>query len=117
MKYKCDGCGNSTDNIYHDSDFMSADFIQRHGDKAHHRCDDCTQRLRDEIEWENEQSNMRHITCPWCGYENRNSWEYEDSEDEVECGECGELFDLEVCHEITYTTRKSASQYEASGDD
>lgn len=110
MKYKCDSCGNSTDNIYHDSDFMGEDFIKKYGDKEYHRCADCDKRLNDEIEWENEQSYMEYITCPWCGYENCDSWEYEDSENEVKCVDCGRLFDLEINHEVTYTTKKSACE-------
>lgn len=112
MKYKCDGCGSPTDNIYHDSDFMDEAFIKKYGDREHHRCADCDKRLEDEIEWENEQAYTEHITCPWCGYENLDSWEYEDSEDEVECGECSRMFDLDVHHDIKYTTRKSECERE-----
>jgi DNA-directed RNA polymerase subunit RPC12/RpoP len=44
------------------------------------------------------------ITCPWCGAEFVDSWEFEDGE--YDCNSCGKPF--EVCHDvsITYSTAK-----------
>lgn len=48
-----------------------------------------------------------HVTCPHCGWEDYDSWEYD--QDYVEgavCGnlDCGKEFDIEICREVTYTT-------------
>lgn len=32
------------------------------------------------------------ITCPYCGYENGDSWEADDDEDEYDCPCCGSVF-------------------------
>lgn len=114
MKYKCDKCGQPTDNIYRYKDHFGAKFLDavNSWEKETHTCDECEQKADDYKEWQNEQFQERKIICPWCGYENGDSWEYEDSEDEVECGECGRLFDLEVETEVHYTTRKSDSEYD-----
>lgn len=45
-----------------------------------------------------------HITCPWCGYEYEDSWEYQDDEDEMECADCGKKFSLSIRIETDYTT-------------
>ena len=36
-----------------------------------------------------------NITCPFCGCENRNSWEADDSDDNYECGQCMAIFEYE----------------------
>ena len=114
MKYTCDKCGNPTDNKYVYKDHFDKEIIKRYGwgDKMSHTCDECEQKAEDYEEWKNEQYKEDRIICPWCGYKNEDSWEYVESEDGVECDRCGKLFNLEVDHEITYTTRKSDSEYE-----
>ena len=70
-------------------------------------CDDCEKRFGRERSWENEQSYKNEITCPWCGYENPDSWEFEgECDDAYECPSCGELFVLERFVEITYTSKR-----------
>lgn len=46
-----------------------------------------------------------HPICPYCGYEQDDSYEFEDY-NEVECENCEEIFFLEVHSEITYSTKK-----------
>ena len=46
------------------------------------------------------------ITCPWCGYEDRNSGECADSDDEHECGECGGIFSYERDVIVTYSSER-----------
>ena len=50
------------------------------------------------------------ITCPYCGYENTDSWEVfneiEGYLHEYECGECEEVFPVHKHCEITYTSDK-----------
>lgn len=55
---------------------------------------------------QNEQWHTEYITCPYCGYEDRDSWECVDEDDEYECGMCGEVFEYVRNYEITYTSRK-----------
>lgn len=55
-------------------------------------------------EYINEKSNCENaITCPYCGYEFMDSWEFNDCINErIECQECGKEFDLEVETKIEY---------------
>ena len=49
-----------------------------------------------------------NVVCPWCGYEDIDSWEYiEDTENDIECPECGKLFDMERHTQVTYTTKRA----------
>ena len=43
-------------------------------------------------ECKDDARNARLLTCPWCGYEDRDSWERGDSDDRAECGRCTRLF-------------------------
>ena len=45
-----------------------------------------------------------YATCPWCGYEDKNSWELED--DEYECGSCGKPFVVVRDVYVSYCTFK-----------
>lgn len=46
------------------------------------------------------------ITCPHCGYENPDSWEFahRDQGTDLECPSCEKPFFLEVEREVYYTT-------------
>ena len=44
------------------------------------------------------------ITGPWCGYEEKDSWEISDGE--FECGECGKTYEVSHDVSITYSTGK-----------
>lgn len=50
----------------------------------------------------------RNATCPWCGYENVDSWELEDGE--YDCGSCEKPFVVERQIEVTYSTFKPKEQ-------
>lgn len=41
-------------------------------------------------------------TCPWCGYEHENYFEFDDGEHD--CDNCGQPFNVTVQHYTTYTT-------------
>ena len=70
-------------------------------------CDDCKKQDDRKQAWRNEQYLKDEITCPWCGYENPDSWEFESEYDDAyECPSCGELFILERDVNITYTSRR-----------
>lgn len=50
------------------------------------------------------------ITCPWCGHEDRNSWELADGDEcdyiECECGWCLKPFLASRHISVCYSTRK-----------
>lgn len=48
----------------------------------------------------------RFITCPWCGYENPDSWEFDADYGDCECPSCGKPFLFERIVEITYTSKR-----------
>jgi DNA-directed RNA polymerase subunit RPC12/RpoP len=49
------------------------------------------------------------ITCPYCGYEHRDSWEWAgggEATEETECSECEREFLCSRVVSVSYTTRK-----------
>lgn len=47
------------------------------------------------------------IVCPYCGYQDRDSWEHDDNDgEEIECLLCERSFTLEVHTVVTYTTKR-----------
>lgn len=52
---------------------------------------------------ETETNYENEITCPICGYVDRNSWEKDDREEEYQCGQCGAILDVERDVQITYS--------------
>lgn len=44
------------------------------------------------------------ITCPYCGYKDRDSWEAPDEDDEYECSDCGRAFQMVRNVTVTYST-------------
>lgn len=58
-------------------------------------------------EW--EHINKEYITCPYCGYKDRDSWEYSDgngSDQKIECGNCENEFIMSFEVEVKYSTEK-----------
>lgn len=45
-----------------------------------------------------------NITCPYCNYVEKDSWERKYDEDEEECSQCGGIFSYERNIEITYSS-------------
>lgn len=45
-----------------------------------------------------------NVTCPFCSYENRDSWEISDGEHD--CHRCGETMIVERDVSVTYSTSK-----------
>lgn len=52
-----------------------------------------------------ETSMTDLVTCPWCGYQDNDSHEYDDGS-EYECLECGKPFSVAVEVVVTFTTEK-----------
>lgn len=45
------------------------------------------------------------ITCPYCGYENCDSWEADDDEDECKCPCCGSVFSYQRNVTVEYCSQ------------
>jgi len=67
--------------------------------------------LEKEDEYENTQTNDHDPICPYCEHENE-GWEIDNDEDEIECGYCGEYYDIEIEIERTFTSTKKKSYEE-----
>jgi DNA-directed RNA polymerase subunit RPC12/RpoP len=46
-----------------------------------------------------------NITCPYCGYEDCDSWEAEDDEEQCECGNCGSIFSYQRKVTVEYCSQ------------
>lgn len=49
-----------------------------------------------------EQYGTDNITCPYCGYEDEDSWEADESDDHYECPNCGSYFSYEREVSVSY---------------
>ena len=45
-----------------------------------------------------------NLTCPYCGYEDSNSWELGDSDDEHQCGQCCATISYERVVTVEYNS-------------
>lgn len=52
-----------------------------------------------------EKYGENEITCPYCGYEFSDSWEYRQECDEEECCECGKKFHWSRNVSVDYTSK------------
>jgi len=50
--------------------------------------------------------NEDNIKCPYCGYEDQDSWEFDQDSGVHGCGDCGKEFNVERDIAITYSTKK-----------
>lgn len=99
--YACDRCGKPTPN------FVPWTFGSIAGKFGYSWCDDCTEKFERELAWENEQSEKDEITCPWCGYSDPDSWEFDGEYDyEYECSHCGKPFIVKQIVDVTYTSKR-----------
>ena len=99
--YTCDLCGKPTSN------FVPWTCGPIAGKLGRSWCDDCEKRFEREYAWENEQADKEEITCPWCGYVDTDSWEFDgEYDDAYECPSCGKPFILERIIDITYTSKR-----------
>lgn len=101
----CNNC--ETTNLLGESFYTNYRFLSRNETL----CPDCYRDIED-IEKKKERQRYANgdeeprytheIVCPWCGYEQGDSWEAPDSDDEYECEECGKIFAYEREVEVTY---------------
>lgn len=54
------------------------------------------------------------IVCPWCGYEERDSWDYPNSDDDIKCPECGKVFSMERQTEVLYNTERKKCLFDCN---
>lgn len=52
-----------------------------------------------------EQDYTSNIICPYCGYEDIDSWECSEEDDEHECGECGSTFSYQRVVTVEYCSQ------------
>lgn len=99
--HTCDLCGKPTPNF---TTWESGPIL---GKLGYSWCDDCKEQFERESAWENEQSGKDEITCPWCGYSDPDSWEFDgESDGDYRCLYCGKPFILERIVDITYTSKR-----------
>jgi Zn ribbon nucleic-acid-binding protein len=47
----------------------------------------------------------QYITCPYCGHQDKDSWEVSEDDGKIECGACGSEFSYERIVDVSYSTR------------
>ena len=105
--YTCRLCGKPTPN-FHPYETNIARILHIDGESI---CDECYDALARRRHWKNEQFKTENIVCPWCGYENKDSWELPNEDDEYECPECGRVFEYQRNFEVTYTSCRRIDDY------
>lgn len=97
----CERCGKPTPNY---SRFIFGPIC---GSDGYSVCDDCIKQRERERTWENEQWHKDEITCPWCGYSDPDSWEFDvEYDDEYECSHCGKPLIVKRIVDVTYTSKR-----------
>ncbi len=106
--YICKECGKPTPNF---QPWTTNQTIRLTGAAGYSICDECLDKWIAFNDWQNEQFNTSNLVCPWCGYEDPDSWELADEDGEYECPNCGRVFEYmsEISH--TYTSRKRKQDY------
>ncbi|TCO69529.1 hypothetical protein [Marinisporobacter balticus] len=65
-----------------------------------------------EIDFEPEDKDYENnLICPYCGYEDKDSWELSDDDEKHRCGRCGAI----VSYERVVTVEYNASPVEPPG--
>ena len=60
--------------------------------------------VREIIELGEDETNYEdNLKCPFCGYEEEDSWELSDDQDETECGRCGARLEYTRHVAVTYS--------------
>ncbi len=92
--YRCDDCYTKEDHLMFRDNGLT--------------CDSCHEKrvLKRVAEFEGYTYFTGEIICPWCGEEETDSWEYPDSEDDIECEHCGNHYTMQRDVEVSYSTDK-----------
>lgn len=105
LKYKCQDCGQPTDNI---TEFD----VNKHHYEIHY-CDDCRKEAEKIDKWQNEKIRTKTMICPWCELEF--DWEdniFEEGDGTCNCPYCDKEIEYECEHLLRWTTRKPEELYE-----
>jgi DNA-directed RNA polymerase subunit RPC12/RpoP len=80
-------------------------------------CADCEQKKNEhQKSWKEDRieegcfENEEDITCPYCGYKDKNSWEAPDEDDDYTCGNCNETFAMQRIITVEYSTWRNDSE-------
>lgn len=58
-----------------------------------------------EIDFEPEDKDYENnLICPYCGYEDKDSWELSDDDEEHECGRCGAVISYQRVVTVEYSS-------------
>ncbi len=60
--------------------------------------------MANKMEIEHEYTD--NVVCPYCGYEDEDSWELDDDSGETECGSCDKKFEYSRNRSVDYCTSK-----------
>jgi len=72
------------------------------------------QELIKQYEWHEDKTSVEEeMICPYCGYEQMNSWEIPGDDGTVECGRCEKEFDFTRNVEVTFSTTPIAKEDKA----
>jgi hypothetical protein len=52
-----------------------------------------------------EEKNEDQITCPYCGWECSDSWDFNSDEEDFECPDCEKHFSIEIRRSVDYITK------------
>ena len=58
-----------------------------------------------------KHNNEINIKCPYCEWEDNNSWEFDQDEGTTECGGCEKEFNVTRNIEVTYSTSRIACEH------
>jgi hypothetical protein len=100
--HRCDGCGTEIGLCYRSGKLNCETCHEKFVEKQIAQFQESGK-----VDEDGEVFLASHITCPYCGYEDRDSWEASDSDDEYQCGHCEKLFSYERVVDISYTSRKN----------
>lgn len=90
-------------------------FNMKRGMSVDHYCPECEKatKVRQKAEQdalyasgEETPDCVDNITCPWCGYEDTDSWESAEEDDKSECPDCGGIFAYTRSVSVTYTSER-----------
>lgn len=93
---------------YHCADCGTKEGLCSYGTKEGVLCGPCKEkRLKSRIaEFDGDTDFESEVTCPWCGYVHSDSWEYPDVDNEFECSDCENKFEMERNVSVSYSTSK-----------
>lgn len=100
--HTCCVCGKPTPNYREYSSSLAAIL----GEQGQSTCDECLRKSHILHKWDNEQLAEERLICPYCEISISDPWEYDATEDEIECPECGRTFEVEISTVRTYRTRR-----------